>query len=99
MRLSKRYTITLLTMCVTTPTASPPQYQQSLLIFLLQAHGTATRMRHAIDLSRMQVAFLAGVMYTVVGLLRLGWITQYLSQPVISGFMAGASITIASSQV
>ena len=38
-------------------------------------------------------------MYTVVGLLRLGWITQYLSQPVISGFMAGASITIASSQV
>ena len=38
-------------------------------------------------------------MYTVIGLLRLGWITQYLSQPVISGFMSGACITIAMSQV
>ena len=47
----------------------------------------------------MQVAFLAGLMYTVIGLLRLGWITQYLSQPVISGFMSGACITIAMSQV
>ena len=46
-----------------------------------------------------QVAFLAGLMYTVIGLLRLGWITQYLSQPVISGFMSGACITIAMSQV
>ena len=47
----------------------------------------------------VQVAFLAGIMYTVIGLLRLGWITQYLSQPVISGFMSGACITIAMSQV
>jgi len=38
-------------------------------------------------------------MYTIIGLLRLGWITQYLSQPVISGFMSGACITIAMSQV
>ena len=45
-----------------------------------------------------QVAILAGLMYTVIGLLRLGWITQYLSQPVISGFMTGASVTIAMSQ-
>ena len=45
-----------------------------------------------------QVAFLAGLMYTLIGLLRLGWITQYLSQPVISGFMTGASVTIAMSQ-
>ena len=48
---------------------------------------------------RPKVAFLAGLMYTVIGLLRLGWITQYLSQPVISGFMSGACITIAMSQV
>ena len=45
-----------------------------------------------------QVAFLAGILYTAIGLLRLGWITQYLSQPVISGFMTGASVTIAMSQ-
>ncbi len=51
------------------------------------------------SLGSAQVAFLAGLMYTIIGLLRLGWITQYLSQPVISGFMSGACITIAMSQV
>lgn len=38
-------------------------------------------------------------MYTVVGLLYLGWITNFLSKPVISGFMTGAAITIALGQV
>lgn len=35
----------------------------------------------------IQVSFLAGCLYTAVGLFRLGWIVNYLSQPVISGFM------------
>lgn len=38
-------------------------------------------------------------MYTAVGLLRLGWITNFLSSAVISGFMTGASVIIALSQV
>jgi MFS superfamily sulfate permease-like transporter len=36
---------------------------------------------------------------TGVGILRLGWLTHYLSHAVISGFMTGASITIGMSQV
>eukprot|EP01012_Entosiphon_sulcatum_P019548 TRINITY_DN2444_c0_g1_i1.p1 TRINITY_DN2444_c0_g1~~TRINITY_DN2444_c0_g1_i1.p1 ORF type:complete len:820 (+),score=110.82 TRINITY_DN2444_c0_g1_i1:35-2494(+) len=47
----------------------------------------------------IQVAFLAGLMYTAVGIFRMGFITNFLSHSVISGFMSGASITIALSQV
>ncbi len=38
-------------------------------------------------------------MYTCVGLLRLGWLANFLSHSVVSGFMSGASIIIAMSQV
>ena len=39
----------------------------------------------------VQVAFIAGLMYTAVGLLRLGWITNFLSHTTISGFMSVSS--------
>ena len=38
-------------------------------------------------------------MYTAVGVLRMGWVTNFLSHAVISGFMTGACVTIALSQV
>ena len=47
----------------------------------------------------VQVALLAGCLYTAVGILRLGWITNFLSHSVICGFMTGASVIIALSQV
>jgi sulfate transporter 4 len=47
----------------------------------------------------IQIAFLAGVMYTAIGFLGLGWITYFLSHATISGFMSGAAILIALSQV
>lgn len=46
-----------------------------------------------------QVAFLAGILYTAVGVLNLGWLMNFLSHSVIQGFMSGASIVIALSQV
>eukprot|EP00890_Picochlorum_soloecismus_P004167 jgi/Picsp_1/4751/NSC_02119-R1_sulfate transporter len=53
------------------------------------------------DFSRaaIQVAFLAGVLYTVIGFLGLGWLTYFLSHATISGFMSGAAILIALSQI
>ncbi len=45
------------------------------------------------------MAFLAGCLYTIVGILKLGWLTNFLSHSVISGFMSGASVIIALSQV
>ncbi|KAL4859014.1 Proton/sulfate cotransporter 2 [Chlorella vulgaris] len=47
----------------------------------------------------IQIAFIAGCFYTAFGLFRMGWITNFLSSAMISGFMSGASITIALSQV
>jgi MFS superfamily sulfate permease-like transporter len=44
------------------------------------------------------VAFLAGCLYTLVGFLRLGWVTNFLSHSVIAGFMTGASVIIGLSQ-
>lgn len=49
--------------------------------------------------SAVQVAFVAGVMYTLVGIFNLGWITNFISHTVISGFMSGAAVIIGLSQV
>jgi hypothetical protein len=46
-----------------------------------------------------QVAFIVGVLEFVFGVLRLGWVTQLLSNAVIVGFTSGAGIIIALSQV
>eukprot|EP00668_Euglena_longa_P041055 GGOE01054024.1.p1 GENE.GGOE01054024.1~~GGOE01054024.1.p1 ORF type:complete len:808 (+),score=197.50 GGOE01054024.1:117-2426(+) len=47
----------------------------------------------------IQVAFLVGLMYTGVGLLNLGWLTNFLSHAVISGFMSGTCVIIGMGQV
>lgn len=47
----------------------------------------------------IQVAFLAGLIYTAFGVLRLGWLTQFLSHAVIAGFTTGAATIIGLSQV
>ena len=47
----------------------------------------------------IQVSFIAGALYTGIGLLKLGWLVNYLSHPVISGFMTGAASIILATQV
>ena len=49
--------------------------------------------------STIQVAFLAGVFYSLVGVLRLGFFTNFLSHSVISGFMTGAATLIGLTQL
>uniref|UniRef100_UPI002FC77B70 SulP family inorganic anion transporter n=1 Tax=Devosia sp. TaxID=1871048 RepID=UPI002FC77B70 len=60
----------------------------------LAAEGTADYASAAILL-----ALLSGVMLTVMGLFRLGFIANFLSHPVISGFITASGIIIATSQV
>eukprot|EP00884_Botryococcus_braunii_P018792 jgi/Botrbrau1/5597/Bobra.97_2s0023.1 len=50
------------------------------------------------NMAAIEVAFLAGVLYTAVGLLNLGWLMNFLSHSVIQGFMTGASVIISLSQ-
>lgn len=46
-----------------------------------------------------QCAFLVGLINIGMGLLRLGFITQFLSRALISGFCSGAAVIIAVSQI
>lgn len=56
--------------------------------------GTAAYLEAAITL-----AALSGVMLAVMGLLRLGFLANLLSHPVISGFITASGILIATSQI
>lgn len=46
-----------------------------------------------------QMALIAGVVLFLCGLLRLGFLAQFLSRPVLSGFTSGAALVIAFSQL
>ncbi len=45
------------------------------------------------------VAVLVGVLVALVGILRFGWIAELLSDPIITGFLAGVAIIIIVSQL
>lgn len=47
----------------------------------------------------IQLALLVSIMYTIIGVLRLGFLTNFLSHSVIGGFTSGAAIIIGLSQV
>ncbi|MGE0027910.1 MAG: SulP family inorganic anion transporter [Thermoleophilia bacterium] len=40
------------------------------------------------------IALLTGVMFLVLAVLRMGWIAQFLSKAVVTGFLAGAAIDV-----
>ncbi|OOY28337.1 sodium-independent anion transporter [Thioclava sp. L04-15] len=60
----------------------------------LAAKGTPEYLGAAIAL-----AFISGIMLLVMGLLRLGFITSFLSHPVIAGFISASGILIAAGQL
>jgi len=47
----------------------------------------------------IQASFLMGVVYIIMGVLRLGFVTIFLSHAVVSGFTTGAAVIIGMSQV
>ena len=51
------------------------------------------------ELAALWIALLSGAMMLVMGLFRLGFVANFLSHPVISGFITAAGILIALSQV
>ncbi|SEO72613.1 sulfate permease, SulP family [Salinihabitans flavidus] len=59
----------------------------------LAVQGTAEYIAAAITL-----AFISGVILTVMGLFRLGFIANFLSHPVIAGFITASGVLIATSQ-
>ena len=47
----------------------------------------------------VQLAFLSGVLYLILGFLRFGFLAHLLSHPVVSGFITGSAILIAIGQL
>ncbi len=47
----------------------------------------------------IMLAFMTGATQLILGILRMGFLVQYLSKPVISGFTSGAAIIIIFSQI
>lgn len=45
------------------------------------------------------VAFICGFIVLGIGLLRLGWIVEFIPLPAVSGFMTGSAISIVAGQV
>lgn len=57
------------------------------------AHLAPSYSAHYIDLVGI-LAVTVGVFVALVGLLRLGWIADFLSTPIITGFLAGVAVII-----
>jgi len=57
------------------------------------AHLAATGSANYVDLVGI-LAVMVGAIVALVGLLRLGWIAEFLSAPIITGFMAGVAVII-----
>ena len=45
------------------------------------------------------VAFICGFIVLCLGVLRLGWLVEFIPAPAVSGFMTGSAINIVSGQV
>jgi len=50
-------------------------------------------------IAAISLAFMSGVMLTLMGVLRLGFLANFLSHPVIAGFITASGILIATSQL
>jgi high affinity sulfate transporter 1 len=57
------------------------------------AHFAAAGSPHYVDLIGL-LAVMVGVIVALVGILRLGWIAELLSAPIIAGFMCGVGVII-----
>src|SRR6187455_2169033 len=45
------------------------------------------------------IAIVTGVLFVLLGLLRMGWISQFLSKAVVTGFLAGAACQVVNGEL
>jgi len=45
------------------------------------------------------LALICGIIVLGIGLLRIGWLVEFIPAPAVSGFMTGSAISIAAGQV
>ncbi|XP_071083395.1 prestin-like [Haliotis cracherodii] len=78
----------------------------NMSLILIEANVTSpVYQKHMEDLDEIKVAyamsvtFAVGIMQVLLGVLRLGFLTTFLSDPLISGFTTGTAIHVFSSQI
>lgn len=72
------------------------------VLSLMSAAASAEAVRRGIAdawTASILLAFLSGLMLTVMGILRLGFLAAFLSHPVVSGFITASGVLIAAGQI
>jgi sulfate permease, SulP family len=77
------------------PDAAPAAVSAGVVVGVVGANASTGKY---IAVTAM-LALLAGVIFLVLGLLRLGWISKFFAQPVLAGFLFGLGWFIAVSQL
>ncbi len=62
------------------------------------AHLAATGSTHYVDLVAI-LAVMVGAIVMLVSILRLGWLAEFLSAPIVTGFLAGVAVIIIARQL
>ena len=66
---------------------------------LAAAVAAVARGRSALQADMALLTLLVGVLLVAVGVARMGWIADFLSAPVVTGFLAGIAVTIVAGQL
>ncbi|XP_056425866.1 sulfate transporter-like [Hyla sarda] len=76
-----------------------PEEGDIILNSTLSTNGTVCGRGCYAIMVATSLTFMAGVYQILMGLLHLGFISMYLSEPLLSGFVTGSSLTIVTSQI
>ena len=77
------------------PDAAPAAVSAGVVVAVVGAHASVQKYVSATAV----LALLVGLVFIVLGLLRLGWISKFFAQPVLTGFVFGLGWFIAISQL
>ena len=77
----------------------PTSATAALLASSLVAAGVATSDLQALLANATAMVLVVGVVFLVAGILRLGFITQFISAPVMAGFVTGLAVFVAVGQL
>jgi high affinity sulfate transporter 1 len=77
----------------------PTSATAALLASSLVVAGVATSDPQALLANATAMVLVVGVVFLAAGILRLGFITQFISEPVMAGFVTGLAVFIAAGQL
>jgi len=77
------------------PDAAPAAVTAAVVVGVVGAHASTTKYVSVVAV----LSLLVGVIFILLGLLRLGWISKFFAQPILTGFVFGLGWFIAVGQL